>query len=455
MLRRHLVDGEEKLILHDTRVEEIVELDAEQLQQIRVCDGTRDIGGVLLAAARAGVYTRASKIESLLAALAQRGLLADGIAPRHAALDGAGQAEPTPSFRPLERLDGYQFRCDGNGSCCTTYASIPFGVDDARRASRRAPDVMERDEAHFFLPLYGSSDADMRAVTMVDGACAFLDADGMCRVHDVKPRGCDTFPACFVDDGDAVRASVALECPCVLSSLSAPAGESLAEDAGAASEVPPGARVVALPEHIRLHADATAPRAALRRWSVVVLDAIDELGPLDGVAVYWALADEVAAHGLDTAPLRSGLNKWAPPRSAALGLWLLALAAKTADKRETTAAWRGKRDRSRRLSAWLDQAAQALLEPKLLEDRLSGPGPNAAHEAFHLRSTVWGHQLVSRQLTLEQSLRDRAIRLLLARQCAEAVPEESVGDPSARYPLTAVEAMMRGQGLDAYAAGLT
>src|SRR5690606_27006597 len=136
-----------------------------------------------------------------------------------------------------------------------------------------------------------------------------------------------------------------------------------------------------------------------------------------------------------------------PPPSAALGFHLMALAGTTADKRATVDGWRGEADRVRRLASWLDDAARALVDRSVAEARLAaGPGVLARHEAFHLRALVHGHLLVG-ELSLFQALRDRAIRQLLARRAFL----QPIDDPSARYPLTAVEAMMRGQGLEAYA----
>lgn len=456
LLRRHVVDGQEKLLLHDGQSEQVLELTLEQLSHIIACDGTRDIGGVMLAAARAGAYRRASSIEQLLAELHERGLLGDGVAPLRADQPSTARSSQQAE-RPLEPLPGYRFACDGNSTCCATYSSVPFSLQDARRAQRLAPEVVgEGVAARFFLPLHGSVDDSRCAVTMVDGACAFLTGDGRCRMHaaegaEAKPRGCQTFPACHVDDGEAIRVSVAVECACVLTSLDSAGAEPLvAASVRTAGELPPGTRIATLPATVRVNDQLDAPRAALRRWSVRALEAVQ--GCDDAVAAWWALADAANEGGID-GPIRP-LAGQQPPSASALGFQLMALAAATADKRETTVGWRSVGDRARRLSAWLDIAAQALLDPKVAAARLEGAARHGLSEAFHLRALLWGHQLVSPKLTLVQSLRDRAVRVLLARQCAEAVPDDCADDPSAGFPLTAVEAMMRGQGLDAYVVGL-
>ena len=47
--------------------------------------------------------------------------------------------------------------------------------------------------------------------------CAYLEGEGRCSLHakggpEAKPLGCRTFPTSFIDDGDSVRVSVAVEC---------------------------------------------------------------------------------------------------------------------------------------------------------------------------------------------------------------------------------------------------
>src|SRR5690606_26926473 len=106
----------------------------------------------------------------------------------------------------------------------------------------------------------------------------------------------------------------------------------------------------------------------------------------------WALAETVREHGLDVEAACTALAA-PPPPGAALGFHLLALAGATADKRATADGWRGERDRVRRLARWLDEAAQALLDRRVVDARLAegAGGPLATHEAFHLRALVHGH----------------------------------------------------------------
>lgn len=446
MLRRHWVDGEEKLVLHDGFSEEIIELSAAQLEQLLCCDGTRDLGGILLACSRAGVYHRASDVEAMLAELHARGLIADGIA--------ASPPEPLPSARPLHVLPDFWLRCDGHGGCCSTYSSIAFSRDDVRTALRVIPDADDR----LFLPLYGSAWSSDFSVGMRDGACAFLAGDGRCRIHqaagkEAKPRGCQGFPAVCVDDGAVVRVSAAVECACVLRSVAepTPTGEGAPLTvAETTADLHPGTPIARLPEALPITPARSEACERLAAWS----DAVVAAPVQDAVSAFWALSDAVSAHGLDAAAALRALETASPPPPGALGEWLLCLAGKTADKHATSRAWRAEADRTRRLSAWLDDAARSLTDLSHIAARLQDAASSRWQEAFYFRSTLWGHQLAGR-LPLAQALRDRAVRLLLARQCARQIPAASAADPAAQHPITAVEAMMRGQGLDGYAVGLT
>jgi lysine-N-methylase len=410
-----------------------------------------------LAAARRGAYGRASVIAVMLSELAGRGLLVDGTAPPHPVLDAPDEVRPEPADRPLEPLEGFSLRCDGNGSCCTTYASIPFSPRERHRALAAVPEIAEELEPRdrLFLPLHGAEPAALRAVSMIDGACAFLDGEGRCRIHarvggSAKPRGCQMFPAQLVDDGEAVRVSVAVECACVLASLEGEErGDNLVpEGARQLGDLSAGTRVVTLPESVVVSEGRKASRHALRAFTSAAMSALGS--SVDGVAVAWSLAEAVAADGLDEGAARQAVASPSAPQPQALRSRLVAIAATTSSKRQSVP-WRSERDRARRLAGWLDHAAQLLLEPEIQREHLAGPGPWAQHEAFYLRAVLHGYQLGLGRQTVAEGFRDRAVRMVLARSCGAHPPGEP--DPSAAYPITAVEAAMRGQGLEGYAGG--
>jgi lysine-N-methylase len=289
---------------------------------------------------------------------------------------------------------------------------------------------------------------------MVDGRCAFLGDGGACRLHaaagaDAKPVGCRSFPATFVDDGREVRVSVACECACVLASAGL---------AGGAPLVAPGARCVGdlqlttppsvLPDRSRLTETATVARGDFVSWSDAVRAALPADGPTDVPSFLWALAAGVEARGLDLGGLDDALcavRPWAPE---GLGAWTAALRARAAAKLAASEAWRSPRDRVRRMAGWIDAAAQALDEDAAGAPTAPAAQALACDEAFYLRAVLFGHHLAGAP-PVASALRDRALRCLLARHVR--VPP---GEPESaqRHPLAAVEALMRGQGMDGYVA---
>ena len=339
-------------------------------------------------------------------------------------------------------------------------------------AAPLAPDIAQLQVFHgssphgssqLFLPTTGSVAGKTCTVMLVDGACPYLAQDGKCGVHQVggasaKPCGCDIFPSTFVDDGAAVRVSVAVECRCVIASIGAQDGSPLVPRAARTeADLLPLSRIVRLPEQLALTAERTASRAELRSWSEALALPLTQLS--DGVAACWSLAQSTIEHGLEPAAAVAALAQAAAPSAPSLGFRLLALAGTTRDKKESAAGWRSEHDRARKLSDWFDEVAQGMLEPAVATELLEQGALEPRHESFYLSAIIHGHLLVDDKLNLVQALRDRATRLLFARALARSVrlgqvPEPCRDDPSLGCPITAVEAMMRGQGLRSYAMGL-
>lgn len=446
LLRRHRVDGSDRWMLHDTHRSEVLELSVEQLEQCLACDGTRDVGGILLAAAREGAYGRASEVMAFLAELAERGLLADGTEPPKPLLETPGYANDGNRERPLAVLPGYRLHCTGRGSCCATYGSIPFSSAERRRADAAVPDVAEELGRHRFLPLHGAEPAALRAVTTSNGACAYLDDGRRCRIHaqagaEAKPRTCQAFPAQMVDDGEVVRVSVAVECACVLASLEGSRGEPLVpEGIELAGLLPTGSRVPVLGERVAVTTERHVPRAEVREFIVAALAALPDA--TDGVAFAWTMARHIEVRGLDL----SGLPTPSAPAIEELEPWLRALHAELRDK-SLHVGWRSSRDRSRLRTDWLCNVAASLLTPAVARATNSPPDPrDARDEAFALRAALWGYRLCERDLVT--SFRDRAIRYLLARRARFVEPDAN--EPARDHPIAAVEAMMRAHGIQSY-----
>ena len=297
MVRRHFIDGEEVIVVHDARSGDLVRMPPRAWSLIEAADGTRDIGGLLLAASQRGELRRASEVTAVLTDLQAAGLLTDGIDPfAFAAVEAA--AEAVDARAALDVLP-FTLVCDGSGACCATYSTVRFSEEEAARARSLLPHV-EEGRGKVFLPLTGSGAQPSCAVTMIDGRCTYLAGDGACELHRrhgaaAKPSGCAIYPATFAFDGEAVRVSLGVECACIAKSLGKKDGTPLvAEAAAVRGDLPAGAQVVVLPEAIELREGVTAPRAEVVRWSRAVLRAWagasgDAESHADAVAVLWAL----------------------------------------------------------------------------------------------------------------------------------------------------------------------
>jgi len=97
---------------------------------------------------------------------------------------------------------------------------------------------------------------------------------------------------------------------------------------------------------------------------------------------------------------------------------------------------------------WIGQAAHLLLETNASAALLSSPGAQAEAEAFYVCSGAHGHHWIKDQ-PLVESLRSRAIRILLARALPLVIPSDEE-DAATEYPLALIEGMMRGYGLDCF-----
>jgi lysine-N-methylase len=242
-----------------------------------------------------------------------------------------------------------------------------------------------------------------------------------------------------------VRVSVAVECACVLASIGSGGGSPLLPAAARVrGDLDPAVHVAELPAQIAVRNGVTAPRADAVAWSRCVARAP---APVDAPAAFWALADAVDAAGLDPGAARRAL---APSHrlltAEALRPWLTALAARTRRRAEEDARWRSERDLARVAVRWLADAAAALLA----SGALPAAGPDTARsEAFYLRATIHGHQLMAADEPLARALRDRAARLAVARAMALGLAG-GIGDRAGAHPLALVEALLRGHGLGAY-----
>lgn len=460
MVRRHFIDGDEIVVVHDARSGDLVRMPPRAWALIEAADGTRDLGGLLLAASQRGALEGESEVLAVLTDLTAAGLVTDGIDPF---VFDAHEAEIDAGTR-LDVLP-FSLTCDGSGACCQTYSTVRFTEEEAGRASALLPHV-EGGRAKKFLPLAGSGAQPSCAVTMIDGRCAYLSGDGACELHrrhgfGAKPSGCAIYPATFAFDGEAVRVSLGVECACVAKSLENK-GEGtplVPVEASVRGDLPAGAQVVVVPETIEIAAGKAVAREAIVAWSRAVLDGVREAtagaggeAKIDVVAILWALADKVEAGDLSIEGVRAALSVGARGVIAmeSISPWIEALSARAAAKRDAADRWRSAHDRVRMASAWIAEGAAAMRDPVVLGELLRGDGAERKLEAFYVIANVHGHGLLG-ELPLSAALRDRAARVLLGRSMTKlgATKGGELGDP--RWMLTLVEAMMRAQGLKEYA----
>jgi lysine-N-methylase len=458
------------VLLHDVETGDVVEIGPREWVLLAGADGTRDVEGVLLAASREGVNVGPDALIELLEGVREAGMLEEGPAPRAGRAIAAQDAQepppdvaPTqgevqriePGARPIERLSGYSFSCDGHGSCCKLYATVVFSPLEAARARSLLPGVLDGGERHehTFMPERGAGPCPGSAVALVDGRCAYLDGH-LCALHGkggagAKPLGCNLFPLSLVDDGTRVRASVSVECACVLASAGKDGGDPiLPETMRVRADLDPAIVVDELPREVEVLPGARAPLGDYLAWSDATLGALPSAP--DAALGAWALAEVIERHGLDPARAREALGAPAGADAGLAGRYVAALAAKAARRAKAQNAWRSERDLCRRGVNVIAAAGALLADRDVLLAVAAGAGEVPGDERFYLRAALFGHQMVGYPLPV--ALRDRAVAMWIARVfplAAEALyPGEE--EPAFAHPLALVEALLRGHGLRRY-----
>lgn len=458
--RLHFIGGRCRIVVHDIETGDVLEIGPREWVLLASADGTRDIEGILLAAAREGVVTSREKLLELLEGVADARMLTDGPPPRKVRTsiesdDAIRTAKIDQSRRPIDLLPGYTFQCDGHGSCCKLYSTIVFSPLESARARSLLPQVLEGGERHehVFMPERGSGPCPGSAVALVDGRCAYLDGT-LCSLHraggaGAKPLGCTLFPLALVDDGYRVRASVSVECACVLASLGKSGGEPiLADTVLTRGDLDPAVVVDELPNQIEVMPGVRAPRDDYLRWSDAVLAGMPEWG--DVALIAWALAGSLETSGLDAEQAIAAMSAPPPVDAELAGRFLAALADKSDRRAKAQNVWRSERDLCRRGVSIINAAATLLLDPEVGSAVMLGAGALPTDELFYLRVGLFGHQMVGSPLCT--SLRDRAVAIWIARTFPLAADTLYPGErePAFRHPLALVEALFRGHGLRRY-----
>ncbi|AKT37733.1 uncharacterized protein CMC5_018750 [Chondromyces crocatus] len=475
------MDGEERVILHDTRTGGRIVLDARTWGLLACADGTRDVEGILTAAAREGAHARIPALRAFLEQLHAAGLIDEGAAstagvaattasaaqatpPAPSSADADPPASsPTSPERLLDVLPDFTLHCDGRGSCCRIYPTILFAPAETARARAALPLVLDAGDqpARAFLPEQGTGPCAASAVALDNGRCVYLQEDTRCGIHTAagataKPFGCRLYPAALVDDGQRVRVSVLVECSCVLASVDQHDGAPILPGAPRTrADLDPALHITELPRALPITTDASAPRDDVIAWSRALLAAPP---PADVPASLWALAAALERSGPCPDAAVRALSDAPPLTPSHLAPWIEALAARVHRRASEDAAFRSPHDLAQRTFVWLAATTRALLLPDLVHLILTAEAPPARRaERFHLRAALHGHQFLG-PAPLAHRLRDAATRLIVARAMTlglatvagdpDAEPQD---DPASEHPLALLEAVLRGHGLAAYA----
>ena len=106
--------------------------------------------------------------------------------------------------RPLLIRPGSRYGCAAIGLCCSDIHKIaPVSRPEMRRLR-----VLDEDAADF------DDEIGEPAIAMHDGECSFLRADGLCDIHQIKPRVCHRFPYTLVATPAGGRVSIEHRCLC-------------------------------------------------------------------------------------------------------------------------------------------------------------------------------------------------------------------------------------------------
>ncbi|MCC7540805.1 MAG: YkgJ family cysteine cluster protein [Deltaproteobacteria bacterium] len=432
--RHHVTADREIVVLTDARDDSRYEIEIHEWDALSCADGTRDFDGIALAAAARGSLRRISSLRAMLEGLADLGLLVPGLASPDPMLV---EPPPTPGDRPLDLLPSFSLACDGGGTCCRMYGSVGFSTDEAERARAAArPDV---PATWLFTPVRGSRPSQLHAVSLVSGACAFLDSASRCRLHaaagpSAKPLVCRQYPTTFTDDGTSIRVSIGVECACIATSVGRPDGAPLLDPSWVvARDLPPGTRVLRLSPEIVVRAGVTAPREDLARWSRTLLG-----GAVDGSDAWLAFAritHSVERDGLaairDATDLPADLRDRCIEQAAAIARGARRSLDNATDRVHAS---------SLAGLAWI--AASTPSREDVALDR----SPDRV-ESFYLRATLHGHFAVRPDVA--SAMRLRAARIVLARAMARTIGPAKRASQWFAHPIVAIEALSRALGISA------
>lgn len=123
-----------------------------------------------------------------------------------------------PRLTPPPALQCYDCHCTGD--CCRGYFQVQVTEDEQQRILGQG---WSERSGFAGRPLFRGRPGQEVLAHRDDGACIFLNAEGLCSIHaefgeEAKPLACRMYPFVLVPAGDEVRVDVRFDCPSVAAS---------------------------------------------------------------------------------------------------------------------------------------------------------------------------------------------------------------------------------------------
>lgn len=253
-------NGEKVWRLADRRFCRRIRLDRRGREVVVLLDRPQPFQSLLERIALTGAPMAYDALHRVLDAFAGLGLI-EGSVPE---VDENGSSMAPPPTEALQEMTGdggwdlvpllipedLRFSCTQCGSCCLGVNVGPVEKDIAKVIRDGMGELESKaSRAPFFTMVPDDGDAEILVCQTRNGACVFLDPDGLCRIHRrlgprAKPLICRLFPFRFVWSPVGVIVGLQTECRDILSaSLGIPVREQEKEIREILSLVPQVPRV--------------------------------------------------------------------------------------------------------------------------------------------------------------------------------------------------------------------
>lgn len=165
--------------------------------------------------------------------------------------------------------------CHNCGGCCRQHAIYITAAEEQRITQQHWTDLPGWPKGNGLFVKDGPR-GQKRLATREDGACVFLDEQGLCRIHGkfgepAKPLACQVYPYAFHPSGEGLTVSLRFSCPSVVKNLGRPVSDQTADLQRLAKQV--------LPEHYKALPPPDLIRGLRMAWSefLDVVDALDAM----------------------------------------------------------------------------------------------------------------------------------------------------------------------------------